>query len=136
SGGKDEVRYFHFSLDELLEHAKTVEPGHLHIEEHQIGRMLFDQRKRLHAVFPLADQTDLRQSFQQIREFVARRLLIIDNDYANGHFGNRVSIGKRANAGNSSLRVHSLGAGIDLRPIGGVRYDAAGETYAMALRKA
>ena len=61
---KDHVRHFHFAFDELFQDAEAIEAGHLHVEKNEIGRVLFDQRYRFHAVFALADQIDFGEGLQ------------------------------------------------------------------------
>jgi hypothetical protein len=60
---KDHVRDLHLALGKLLQDAKAVEAGHLHIEKDQVGRMLFDQVDGLEAVLSLRDQVDFREAF-------------------------------------------------------------------------
>jgi hypothetical protein len=49
------VRDFHFAFGELLQDAEAVEAGHLYVEEHQVGRVLFNEVHSFNAVLPLCD---------------------------------------------------------------------------------
>ena len=62
-GGENEMRKSRFSVDQLLDHAEAVEAGHLHVEKNQIGRVFLDQGYGLRAVFALADQAQLGETF-------------------------------------------------------------------------
>src|SRR5260370_31676701 len=47
--------------------------------------MFLDQRNGFHAVFSLPDHIDLREALEQVRQFVPRRLLVVDDDGVNRH---------------------------------------------------
>ena len=78
-GGEDDLRQRHFLVDQLLDDAEAVEPGHLHVEEDEFGRELLDQVHRFHAVLALRDDVHIEIA-QQIGKLVARKLLVIHND--------------------------------------------------------
>ena len=80
--GEDDLRHRHFAVEQLLDHAKAVEPRHLHIEKDEVGRQVFDQVDGLNAILALRDHVDV-DLFQQKCEFVARQLLVIDNHCGN-----------------------------------------------------
>ena len=65
SGGKYHVRHFHLAFNNLFQHAEPIQPGHFHIQKHQVRRMLLDQRHGLHPVLPLSDHIDLGEPLQQ-----------------------------------------------------------------------
>ena len=85
------VRDFHFPFDKLLEHAETVEAGHLHVQKHQVRRVLLDQRHGFHAVFSLPDQIDFGKTFQQKRQLIPRRLFVIHNNGVDGHVASQTA---------------------------------------------
>src|SRR5579884_3440494 len=83
--GEDHVRHFHLPFNKLLQYAEAIEPGHLHVQKNQVGRVLFDQCKRLDAVFPLPDDADFREALEQVRQLFAGRLFVVDNQRVNRH---------------------------------------------------
>ena len=83
-GGKDDLRHRHFAVEQLLDHPKAVESRHLHIEEDEVGRQFLNQVDGLDAVLALRDHIDV-DFFQQVGEFVACQLFVIDNDCRNRH---------------------------------------------------
>src|SRR5260370_39954580 len=83
--GENDVRDFHFALDEFFQHAEAVESGHLDIEKNEVGRMFLDEVDGVHAVPALADDVDFRKALQQISQFFAGGLLVIHDDGVDLH---------------------------------------------------
>jgi hypothetical protein len=84
-GGEDDVRNFEFALDEFFEDAETVETGHLHVEEDEVGRVLLDEVDGFQAVLALTEEIDFREGFEEEREFFASGLFVVDDDGVDGH---------------------------------------------------
>jgi hypothetical protein len=47
--------------------------------------MLLDEREGLDAVFSLPDEVDVGETLQQVRQFIACRFFIIDDECVNLH---------------------------------------------------
>ena len=84
-GGEDDVGNFEFALDEFLEDAEAVEAGHLDVEENKVGRMFFYEVDGFEAVFALADERNFGEGFEEIGEFLAGGLFVVDDDGVDGH---------------------------------------------------
>ena len=76
-GGEDDVRDFELALDELFEDAEAVEAGHLHVEEEQIGGMLFNEIDGFEAIFALGLEIDLGEGFQEEGQLFASGLFVV-----------------------------------------------------------
>jgi hypothetical protein len=65
--------------------------------------MFLDQGERFDAILALADEMDIRKTFQKVRQFVARGLFVVDDECVDSHFwaiGYRESICERGTAFN------------------------------------
>jgi hypothetical protein len=56
---------------------RSRQPGHLHVEKHDVGLQPVDRFERLDAVASLADDLDAADLAEQIAELVAGQLLIV-----------------------------------------------------------
>ena len=72
-------------VDELLNHAKAVQPRHLHIEEDKLRIVLANKVNRLDAVAALSHHFYIADALQQVTQLFARELLVVDNDSRNRH---------------------------------------------------
>src|SRR5262249_54062008 len=77
---KHHVRNAEFALDKLFQNAKAIQPRHLHIQEDKVGGMFLDEIDGVHAVLALADDVDFGKTLQQIGQFFAAGLLMIEDD--------------------------------------------------------
>ncbi len=85
SGGENDVRDFEFALDELFEDAEAVEAGHLHVEEEQVGGMLFDEIDGFEAVFALGLEMDFGEGFEEEGQLFTSGLFVVNDDGVDGH---------------------------------------------------
>src|SRR5258708_3743101 len=77
---KDNLWQGDFLVQQFLDHTEAVEAGHLHVEENQIGAVLFDEVDGFKTVLALRDNIDVARAFTQVSEFVAGELVIV-HDY-------------------------------------------------------
>ena len=63
----------------MADHVEAVEPGHLHVEEHEVRRVMLNRRHRLRAVAALADDFDVLFLLQQRQHALARERLVVDD---------------------------------------------------------
>jgi hypothetical protein len=89
-GGEDNVRNFEFALDQFLEDAEAVQAGHLDIEEHQVGGVLFDEIDSFEPVFAECKHINFGKGFKKKCQLFARRFLVVDDDGVDRH-GRRTS---------------------------------------------
>src|SRR5208283_3912735 len=73
------------AVEQFLEDAETVQARHLDVEKHQIRIVLADQADGFQAVLALRDYVDVVQVLEQVGEFVARQLFVVDDDRGEGH---------------------------------------------------
>jgi len=83
--GEDDVRHFQFAFDKLLEDAEAVEAGHLDVEKNEVGSVVLDEVDGVEAILADGEEIDLREGFQEEGEFVACRLLVVNDDGIDGH---------------------------------------------------
>ena len=93
-GGEDDVGDFEFTLDEFLEHAEAIEAGHLDVEEDEVGGVFFDEGDGFEAVFPLADERDFGEGFEEEGEFLAGGFFVVDDDGVDRHREGKVYSGR------------------------------------------
>ena len=82
---EDDLRKFSFAVHQLLDHAEAVEARHLHVEKYEVRRMFLDEGEGFDAVFSLADEMHVGETFQQVSQFVARGLLVVDDERIDWH---------------------------------------------------
>ena len=58
-GGEYDFRERDFPVEQLLDYAKTVEPGHLDVKEDEIGVVLTNQVNGFDAILTLSHDTDI-----------------------------------------------------------------------------
>ena len=85
SRGKNEERQARFLLQQALDHAKAVDAGHLHIQEHQMRIQFAHHAHGFNTVLSLADHFDVGKTLQQECQLVASRLFIIHNQRRDFH---------------------------------------------------
>ena len=90
---ENNLRHAQLAFNELLDHAKSVEPRHLHVEKNEVGLVLLDQCERFQAVLPLRDHFNFRKSAQQERKLVSCGPLVVNDHCADSHRISRTSIG-------------------------------------------
>ncbi len=73
------------SILEPLDDGKTVEAGHLHVKENQVGVVFLNQVDRFNAVGALGYNVDAAQSFEQVLELIASQLFVIDDEGGKRH---------------------------------------------------
>ena len=77
-GGDEDDRRHAFGADGL-NHAERVEPGHLHVEEHEVWRVVLNRRHGLRAVAALGDDLHILFLLQQRQHALARDRLIVND---------------------------------------------------------
>ncbi len=83
--GGDEDYQRRLDLHHTLDHAEPVEPGHLDVEEDQIGLFRLDLADRLAPVGAGVDDFHIGKFLETERQPLDGELFIIDEDGANGH---------------------------------------------------
>ena len=68
-----------------LEHGKTVQARHLHVEEDQVGTMFLDQVDGFDSVGSLGDHIHAAHGFEQVLELVAGQLFVVDDERGERH---------------------------------------------------
>src|SRR5262249_28860483 len=91
---KDDLRHGDLLVDKLLDDAETVKARHLYVEKDQIGRVLSDQINCFQAVAAVRHYGDVIHRLEQVAEFVARQLLVVDDHRGEGH-GNSIEASTR-----------------------------------------
>ena len=71
-------------LDQPACDFEAGEPGHLDVEEDEIRRHFADHPQRVHAVLRLADDLRPADLSEQEAQFLARQLLVVDDQHAQG----------------------------------------------------
>ncbi len=84
-GRENNLRKLSFAIHQPLDYAETIESRHLHIEENKVRRMFLDEREGFDSIFPLANQMHFGKLLQQVRQFIACRLFVVDNQRINQH---------------------------------------------------
>ena len=64
-----------FLVQQLLDHAESIQPRHLHVEKDHIRIVFLDQVDGFQPVLALRHDIDVVGIFQQVGEFVAGELL-------------------------------------------------------------
>src|SRR2546421_10688181 len=82
-GHKDYQR--HSFLPQRPQYVEASEPGHLHVEKQQVGRMFFDGRDCFIAIGTFAKHFDVRFLAQQSPDPLTRQRFVINDDGANLH---------------------------------------------------
>ncbi len=77
-GGENKMRQGNVGLAQLLNYSKTVQSWHLHIQKYDIRLEVFDQLDRFQPISSRGQQFHVGKFLQQIREFFARKLLVVD----------------------------------------------------------
>ena len=83
--GGDENEQRRFDLHHAFDHAEAVETGHLNVEEHQIRLQSLDLADRLTPVGTGVDDLDIFKGLQAHLQALNGKLLVVDEDGANGH---------------------------------------------------
>ena len=73
------------SLQQFLEHGKTVKTWHLHIQKHHIRMVSANQVDGLDAVLALGDDLDSSRGIQKVFELLARKPFIVDDQRSHRH---------------------------------------------------
>src|SRR5216684_9119180 len=84
---EDDVRELSLTVHQFFDYTEAVEAGHLDVEKDQIGRMFLDESESFDAVFALADEMDLGETFEEKREFVARGFFVVYDECVDRHDG-------------------------------------------------
>ncbi len=86
-GGKDDLRHAVgvVPLQQLLEHGKAVQAGHLHVQKHHIRMVSANQMDGLDAVLALGDDLDSSRGVQKVFELFAREPFIVDDERSHWH---------------------------------------------------
>ena len=77
--GGDEDDERHALGADRLDHLEAVHLRHLHVEEHQVRRVIQDGGDGLLAVAALADDLDVRLGAKQARQPLARERFVVDD---------------------------------------------------------
>ena len=51
----------------------------MHVEENKVGAVLLDECEGFETILALADEIDLRKTFEKIGELVARRFFVVND---------------------------------------------------------
>jgi len=84
-GRKDDLGQGNLAIEQLLDDAETVEAGHLDVEKNEIGIVFLDQADGFEAVLALGDDVNISGVFEQVGEFVACQLFVVDDDDGKRH---------------------------------------------------
>jgi hypothetical protein len=82
--GGDEDDHRHAGDADLAHHREAVHLGHLHVEQHEVGRVRADRRDGLASVRALAHQRDVGIVVQQPAHPRAGQRLVVDDERAHG----------------------------------------------------
>ena len=82
--GEDDLRQGHVAIEQLLEHGKAVQAGHLHVQEHEVGLMPADEIDGLDAVGALAQNLHAARVFEQELELLAAERFVVDDEGGQG----------------------------------------------------
>ena len=83
-GHEDDVRR-RAAVEQPPRHLESGQPGHLHVEEDEVGLQPLDRVERLDAVAGLADHLDAPDLPEQVSQLVAGQLLVVDEHRAQVH---------------------------------------------------
>ena len=72
---------------EGLDDLEAIDFRHLDIEEDEVGTLLLDELQGLDAVGRLAEEADVVQAGEEADQAVARQLLVVDDEGADGGHG-------------------------------------------------
>ena len=92
SGDEHEQRRIDFHHP--LHHRKSVETGHLDVEEDEIGLLRLDRADRFAPVLAGVDHFDVLERFQANLEALNGEFLVVDDERADGHAGEAFSEGR------------------------------------------
>ena len=70
----------HLAVQQLLQHAKSVQTRHLNIQKHQVRLMRPDQFNRLDSIGSLRENFDSTSSLQQILQLLPGQRFVIDDE--------------------------------------------------------
>ena len=73
------------ALAKALDDGESVQAGHLHIEEDEVGMVLLDQVHGLDTVAALGYDVHAAHRLEKILELVAGQLFIVDDERGQGH---------------------------------------------------
>ena len=76
-GGHEHDSRLHPAREQLPRYLEPGQPGHLHVEQHEIGSQLLDQPDGIDAVAGLPDDVDPTHLVEQEAELAAGRILIV-----------------------------------------------------------
>src|SRR3569623_903341 len=83
--GGDEHEQRRLDLHQALHHREAVEPGHLDVEEDQVGLVRLDCADRLAAILALLDDLDIVEGLQAEFKPLDRQRLVIHQNRSNRH---------------------------------------------------
>src|ERR1017187_3142093 len=73
------------AIHQPLDHRKSVQSRHLHIQKHQVGMVLLDQVHGLNAVGPLPNNFNVPHRVEQILQLFAGQLFVVDDERRDRH---------------------------------------------------
>ncbi len=73
------------ALDKTAGDSQTVEPGHLDVEEHQVGLALLDHLDGLKPIRRFSHNFDLRMVFEEERQLLPSQLLVVNDEGGDRH---------------------------------------------------
>src|SRR4029077_6393625 len=79
-GGKNDLRNGYLPVQQLLDHGKAIQSRHLHVQEHEVRRVLFNEVNGFQAIGSMGNDVYIVHRFEQITEFVPGELFVINND--------------------------------------------------------
>ena len=78
--GDEHDRHRRAGGDQTLGHLETREPGHLHIQEDEIGLVFVDSLDGIRPVARLRHDRDAPHLIEQVADLLAGQRLIVDNN--------------------------------------------------------
>ena len=88
--GRDEHEQRRFDFHQPLNDGKTVESGHLNVQEHKIGLVRLDRPDRFAAVHATVDDLDIFMCLKPQFQPLNRKGFVIDENGSDGHAASRV----------------------------------------------
>lgn len=79
------VFQFAMAIDDALNDGKAIQARHLYVKEDDVGMVLLDEFDSFDSICALSDDVDVRRGLEQVGEFVAGELFVVDDEGGYGH---------------------------------------------------
>ena len=83
-GGEDDLGQIHLLVEQLFENGKSVQAGHLDVEEDDIRFERANQVDRFDPVGPLRQYLHTFSRLEQIQKLLARKRFVVDDEGSQG----------------------------------------------------